>query len=129
MRSSSANRFIDALTMEIDRSRRMQRTLRIAAQYRDGVKVSVIADRFECSVHTVLRIARAMDLDKRDKSDDPKRHEKILQMSRRKKRPPASEIAKACGCSVSLVCQVERANGIERYSRDRVGPRAKPTTA
>lgn len=110
-----SHRLVDPLTMETDRSRRMQRSLAIGKQYKQGVPVDVIAERFECSIHTVLRIARTLGLPKRPRTNDPQRHKKIVAYQGS---IPAKEIAEQCKCSIALVSKVEHANGIKRY-----GPR------
>lgn len=102
------------LSMELDRSRRMSRLLVIAERYRKGVKVVDIADEFECSIHTVLRIARAMDLAKRPKSDDPARRTRVIELAKGGGLSQ-KQIARACGCSIALVSRIEHEVGLNRY--------------
>lgn len=55
------------LSLGVERSHRMQRVLMIAEMYRRGVTVEKIAREFDCSKGTVLRVARAFGLEKRER--------------------------------------------------------------
>lgn len=102
-----------------ERANRVVRFLEIVRDYRAGVMVNDIVMHHGCTPGTVLRYARLVGAPKRPKSNDPKRHEKIIKMTKRTPRPSQTAIAEACGCSISLVSLIEHQAGLPRYETPR----------
>lgn len=102
------------LSIEHDRSRRFQRTAAIAVKYDKGTRVQDIADEFEVSSHTVLRIARAYGLKKRPRQRFGNEIKKGV-LTDWKANMPLTAIAKTWGVSVAYVSYTAKAAGLTRY--------------
>lgn len=57
------------LSLNFERGKRVERILLIAQRYAAGAKTQKIADDFECSPHTVIRIARVFEIPKRERGN------------------------------------------------------------
>ena len=98
-----------ALSLALERSKRLQRTIEIAQAYKDGDKCTEIADKYDCTRHTVIRIARLFDLSKRPKGDSKV---KALGLKLYKKGVPIAKIAAQCNRSVTWVSKTAGAAGL-----------------
>jgi hypothetical protein len=102
--------------MEIDRERRITRSMLIIQAYRGGAKVADIAEMYECSPKTVLRLARFAGLAKRPKAIIPVSTVKRALVQLRLKRS-LREIADELKVSQGFLSQLARRNGLARYKR------------
>jgi DNA invertase Pin-like site-specific DNA recombinase len=98
------------LSMQIDHRRRLDRMLEIVRQYRDGIPVIEIAEEFDCSRGTVLRLARAAGLAPRSKRlfTQVQRDEALRRFDNGE---PLDHIANVLGTSVAWVSHLARDSG------------------
>lgn len=102
-----------------ERANRLQRFPRVVADYKSNMPVADIAAKYGCSRGTVMRYARMAGLDKRPRTDDPKRRPGIIAMYQQGK--PVAEIAAWFGVSESLVSKIASEEGINRRKFSKAG--------
>ena len=98
-------------SLNVERSIRHTRNLRIIHAYRSGQKCEAIAAFYGTSIHTVLRIARSAGLAKRVRRNQERASGILLAY---KEGLPIKEIAKQFKCSIALVSSLASEHGICR---------------
>lgn len=110
------------LSLQHDVARRIERSLNIIAEYKEGVVVENIADRYGVSRNTVLRLARMAGLPKRPKRKISDEH-KATALRMLAQGELYSVIAKHVGASESWVHYLAMDHNLQRYRYKR---RRKP---
>lgn len=101
-----------ALSLQLDRARRLTRALEMVKRYADGESVQSIADIYECHRGTILRNARAAGLPKRVKGFAKGIREATISLY--KEKIPIAEIARRLDVSQAYVSKTAVEEGINR---------------
>lgn len=105
---------ISELSIQRDHERRHERALRIIAMYARGERVSKIADAYDVSTGTVLRLARASGKPRRSKRlfDDDVVAGVLAQL---RDNVAYKEIARTFGVSEAWISLTAKAHDLRRY--------------
>lgn len=104
-----------------ERENRLARYVDVINDYKAGMPVKEIEQKYGCSTHTVLRYARLAQLPKRPKGFDPQVRETCIILYKEGK--PVAEIAAKLGVSEAYISKLAKEVGINR--RDFKNPRKK----
>lgn len=96
----------------------MERSLKIIQDYKAGVDVNDIADRYDVTKSTVLRWARAAGLQPRPKGASEAQEATAIAMLQDGE--PLKKIAEYVGYSEAWVSHLAKKNGLNRYTSRKV---------
>lgn len=105
----------DVYTFAQDRENRSIRFVRIVVAYKRGEKVLAIAKQYGCSPTTVLRYARMVGLDTRDKFMPREIKANVIKQLRAK--IPLRAISENLRVSQAYISKVAKEVGLNRYKK------------
>lgn len=102
----------EVFDFEVERANRPPRFIEVVNDYRNGIPIAAIVNKYHCSRSTVLRYARLAGLSPRPKAFDSSRRDKVIELYKMNR--PIAEIALAVGVSMAYVSTTAVAEGINR---------------